>query len=107
MDRLVLDLSVNVTAMFRDPNFFRQFREKVVPLLRTYPFIRVWNAGCSTGEETYSIAIALLEEGLLSRSRVYATDINDVVLQRAQRGVFPLDRMRDYTENYIAAGGTR
>jgi len=107
MDRLVLDLSVNVTAMFRHPSFFLQFRSKVVPLLRTYPFIRIWNAGCSTGEETYSIAITLLEEGLLPRSRLYATDINEAVLQRAQQGVFPLERMRDYTENYIAAGGTR
>ena len=78
MERLLLDLSVNVTAMFRDPGFYQAFREKVVPLLRTYPFIRIWHAGCSTGEEVYSMAILLEEEGLLDRARIYATDINEV-----------------------------
>ena len=97
----------NVTAMFRDPGFYRAFREDVVPLLRTYPFIRVWHAGCSTGEEVYSMAILLEEEGLLSRSRLYATDINEVVLQQARAGIFPLERMQEYTENYIKAGGKR
>jgi chemotaxis protein methyltransferase CheR len=107
MERLLVDLSVNVTAMFRDPSFFLALRRQIVPLLKTYPFIRVWNAGCSTGEETLSIAILLHEEGLLSRARIYATDINDGVLVRAAAGVFPLAKMREYTENYIAAGGTR
>src|SRR5919112_215149 len=107
MERLLLDLSINVTAMFRDPTFFQSFREKVVPLLRTYPFLRIWNAGCSTGEETYSLAILLEEEGLLEKTRIYATDINQAVLERATSGVFPLDKMRDYTQNYIKAGGTR
>jgi len=107
MERLLLDLSINVTAMFRDPTFFLAFRQKVIPLLRTYPFIRIWNAGCSTGEETHSLAIILAEEGLLERTRVYATDINESVLMRAREGVFPLDQMRSYTENYLAAGGTR
>lgn len=107
MERLLLDLSVNVTAMFRDPGFYGTFRQQVVPLLRTYPFIRLWHAGCSTGEEVYSTAIVLEEEGLLERSRIYATDINDVVLQRARDGIFPLNRMQEYTENYIRAGGTR
>ncbi len=107
MERLLLDLSINVTAMFRDPTFFLAFRRSVVPLLRTYPFIRIWNAGCSTGEETYSLAILLAEEGLLGRTRIYATDINEAVLVRAKEGVFPLDQMRAYTENYLAAGGTR
>jgi chemotaxis protein methyltransferase CheR len=107
MERLLLDLSVNVTAMFRDPSFYREFRERVVPLLRTYPFIRIWHAGCSTGEEVYSMAILLEEEGLYDRARLYATDINDVVLQRARQGIFPLDRMQEYTENYQRAGGTR
>ena len=107
MERLLLDLSINVTSMFRDPSFYRAFREKVVPILRTYPFVRVWNAGCSTGEETYSLAILLAEEGLAERTRIYATDINDAVLARAREGAFPLERMRDYTENYIAAGGRR
>jgi chemotaxis protein methyltransferase CheR len=106
MERLLLDLSINVTAMFRDPTFFRAFREKVVPLLRTYPFLRIWAAGCSTGEETYSLAILLKEEGLYERTRIYATDINDRVLERAQAGRFPLEKMREYTENYLRAGGT-
>ena len=105
MERLLLDLSVNVTAMFRDPSFYKEFREQVVPLLRTYPFIRIWHAGCSTGEEVFSMAILLEEEGLYDRARLYATDINDVVLQRAKQGIFPLDRMQEYTENYLRAGG--
>jgi chemotaxis protein methyltransferase CheR len=107
MERLLLDLSINVTAMFRDPGFYRAFREQVVPLLRTYPFIRIWHAGCSTGEEVYSMAILLEEEGLLGKSRLYATDINEVVLQQARSGIFPLERMQEYTENYIKAGGKR
>jgi chemotaxis protein methyltransferase CheR len=107
MERLLLDLSINVTAMFRDPRFYVAFRQKVVPLLRTYPFIRIWHAGCSTGEEVYSMAILLDEEGLYDRARIYATDINDVVVQRAKSSIFPLERMQEYTENYIAAGGTR
>src|SRR4051812_9919962 len=105
MERLLLDLSINVTAMFRDPAFYVAFREKVVPLLRTYPFTRIWVAGCSTGEEVYSLAILLQEEGLYDRTRVYATDINESVLDRARAGVFPLDKMREYTQNYIKAGG--
>lgn len=107
MEKLLLDLSINVTAMFRDPNFYKAFRERVVPLLRTYPYIRVWHAGCATGEEVYSMAILLQEEGLYERSRIYATDINEVVLARAKEGIFPIDRMQEYTENYIAAGGKR
>ncbi len=107
MERLLLDLSINVTAMFRDPSFYRAFREVVVPTLRTYPFIRIWHAGCATGEEVYSMAILLEEEGLYDRARIYATDINEVVLQKAKAGIFPLDRMQEYTENYIAAGGKR
>jgi chemotaxis protein methyltransferase CheR len=106
MERLLLDLSINVTSMFRDPTFFQALREKVVPLLRTYPFMRIWNAGCSTGEETFSLAILLREEGLYDRARIYATDINDSVVERARAGSFPLEKMRDYTENYIRAGGT-
>jgi chemotaxis protein methyltransferase CheR len=107
MERLLLDLSINVTAMFRDPTFFRAFREKVVPLLRTYPFIRIWSAGCSTGEETYSLAILLQEEGLYERTRIYATDINEAVLHQASQALFPLEKMQEYTENYLAGGGTR
>jgi chemotaxis protein methyltransferase CheR len=107
MERLLTGLSVSVTSMFRDPSFFVAFREHVVPLLRTYPFIRVWNAGCSTGEETYSFAILLEEEGLYERSRIYATDFNADVLARARAGRFPLDRMQEYTQNYQRAGGRR
>jgi chemotaxis protein methyltransferase CheR len=107
MERLLLDLSVNVTAMFRDPSFFHAFRSKVAPLLRTYPFTRVWVAGCSTGEEVYSLAILLAEEGLAERTRVYATDINEAVIDQARLGVFPLEKMKEYTQNYIRAGGTR
>jgi len=107
MERLLLDLSVNVTAMFRDPGFYVVFREKVVPLLRTYPFVRIWNAGCATGEETYSLAILLQEEGLYDKARIYATDFNQAALEQARAGVFPLERMRDYTANYIRAGGQR
>jgi chemotaxis protein methyltransferase CheR len=107
LERLLLDLSVNVTSMFRDPLFYAAFRTEVIPLLRTYPFIRLWHAGCSTGEEVYSMAILLEEEGLYDRARIYATDINDVVLQQARRGIFPIERMQEYTENYIRAGGKR
>ena len=105
MERLLVDLSINVTSMFRDPTFYVALREKVVPLLRTYPFIRIWNAGCSTGEETLSLAILLREEGLGERARIYATDINEVVLKQAREGRFPLDRMQDYTRDYQRAGG--
>jgi len=107
MERLLLDLSVNVTAMFRDAGFYRAFRQIAIPLLKTWPFIRIWHAGCSTGEEVYSMAILLTEEGLYDRSRIYATDINDVVLQQAKAGIFPLNRMQEYTENYIRAGGAQ
>jgi chemotaxis protein methyltransferase CheR len=105
MERLLRDLSINVTEMFRDPSFHRALRAHVFPLLRTYPFIRVWNAGCSTGEEIYSVAIALHEEGLLERARIYATDIDETALQRARTGTFALERMQLYTENYLRAGG--
>ena len=107
LERLLHDLSVNVTSMFRDPGFYRAFRQQVVPLLRTYPFIRIWHAGCSTGEEVYSMAILLAEEGLYERTRVYATDINEGVIQQARGGIFPLERMQEYTQNYLRAGGTR
>src|SRR5947199_5809930 len=103
MERLLLDLSINTTAMFRDPTFYLRFREKVVPLLRTYPFVRIWHAGCSTGEEVYSMAILLTEEGLYERCRIYATDINEAVLQKAKSGIFPIASMQENTANYMAA----
>lgn len=107
MGRLLLALSVSVTSMFRDPDFYMTFRSKVVPVLRTYPFIRIWNAGCSTGEEAYSLAILLREEGLQERSRIYATDVNKVALERAEAGTYPLRAMQQYADNYHEAGGTR
>ena len=106
LERLLLGLSVNVSAMFRDPRFFLAFRRHAVPLLRTYPFIRIWLAGCSMGEEVYSLAILLREEGLYDRCRIYATDMNEIVLRKAREGIYPLDVMQKYTVNYLASGGT-
>ncbi len=106
MERLLLSLSVNVSAMFRDPGLYRAIRSAVVPLLRTYPFIRIWHAGCSTGEEVYSMAIVLQEEGLYDRCRLYATDMNEAVLRTARAGLFPLAAMKAYTANYLQAAGT-
>jgi len=105
LDRFLYALSVNVSSMFRDPNFYKAFRKEVVPLLRTYPFIRVWLAGVSTGEEVYSMAILLREEGIYDRCRIYATDINDFALKKAKDGVYPIELMQTYTNNYIKAGG--
>jgi len=105
LQRLIADFSINVTEMFRDPLFFLHFREKVVPLLRTYPSIRIWHAGCSTGEEVYSMAMLLHEEGLYDKTKIYATDINTNVLKVAKAGLFPLENMRKFTCNYIGAGG--
>jgi chemotaxis protein methyltransferase CheR len=107
MQRLLHDLSVNVTAMFRDPSFFLEFRTTVVPLLRTYPTVRIWHAGCSTGEEVYAMAILLEEEGLYERCRIYATDMDSTVLDHARQGIFPLSRMKEYTTNYFLGGGKR
>jgi chemotaxis protein methyltransferase CheR len=107
MERLLLDLSINVTAMFRDPSFYSALRNRVLPELRTYPFTRIWVAGCSTGEEIYSLAILLEEEGLNDRTRIYGTDLNEAVLETARRGVFPIHKMQEYTQNYLRTGGTR
>lgn len=107
LERLLVTLTVNTTAMFRDPRFYLAFRRKIVPLLRTYPYVRIWHVGCATGEEVYSMAILLEEEGLAQRTRIYATDLNHMVLGKAMEGIFPLRLMQDYTRNYLAAGGTR
>jgi len=107
LQRLLHDLSVNVTAMFRDPTFFAEFRRSVVPLLRTYPTVRIWHAGCSTGEEVYAMSILLEEEGLYDRCRIYATDMDSTVLDHARQGIFPLSRMKEYTSNYFLGGGKR
>lgn len=101
----VVHLTVNVSEMFRDPAFFRAVRELVIPVLKTYPFLRIWHAGCSTGQEVYSMAIVLHEEGLLKRTRIYATDVNEEVLRIAREGIFPAKKMQEYTANYQKAGG--
>ncbi len=105
LDRFLLGLSVHATAMFRDPSFYLTFRKRVVPLLRTYPTVQIWIAGCSTGEEVYSLAILLAEERIYPKCRIYATDISQAVLRKARDGIFPLAAMRDYTANYHQAGG--
>jgi chemotaxis protein methyltransferase CheR len=105
LQRLVEVITVHVTAMFRDPQFYRVLRDKVLPVLRTYPLVRVWHAGCSTGEEVYSLAILLEEDGLYERCRIYATDMSSGALKRAEAGVLPLSAMRDNAANYTSAGG--
>ncbi|MEF7614076.1 protein-glutamate O-methyltransferase CheR [Aquincola sp. MAHUQ-54] len=97
--------TVQVSEMFRDPTYFGALREHVLPVLRTYPSLKIWVAGCSHGEEVWSLAILLAEEDLLSRTILYATDINAAALQRAEAGVYPLDRMAGFSRNYLAAGG--
>jgi chemotaxis protein methyltransferase CheR len=104
-ERFLDGISVNVSAMFRDPGFFLAFRQYAVPVLRTYPFIRIWQAGCSLGEEAYSLAIMLEEEGLYDRSLIYATDINEVSLRQAREAIYPAELMQKYTQNYVQAGG--
>ncbi|MFL6213562.1 MAG: CheR family methyltransferase [Blastocatellia bacterium] len=104
-ERFVVALTVNVTSMFRDPKFYLAFRTRVVPLLKTYPFVRIWHAGCSTGEEVYSIAIVLTEEGIYDRCRIYATDLNESVLKQAKEGIYSLEFMQNYVNNYVKAGG--
>jgi chemotaxis protein methyltransferase CheR len=105
MERLIVALTIHVTSMFRDPGFYLAFRQQVVPMLRTYPFLRIWLAGCSTGEEVYSMAILLDEEELYDRTRIYATDLSDGVLRAARDGVFSLLHMKEYSQNYLQAGG--
>jgi len=107
LQRVVEELTVNVTEMFRDPSFYKTLREEVLPVLATHPFIRVWHAGASTGEEVYSMAIMLFEANLLHKSLLYCTDINPSVLEKAKHGFFPMDQMKQYSENYIQSGGQR
>jgi len=102
---ILQDLSITVTEMFRDPDFYKSIRTEVVPLLKTYPFIKIWHAGCATGEEVYSMAILLKEEGLLKRSQIYATDFNQLALQRARNGIYPIERIKEFTFNYQKSGG--
>ena len=105
MNRLLGDLSITVSDLFRDPQVFKAVRQKIVPFLKTYPFVRIWHAGCANGEEVWSMAILLEEEELTDRCRIYATDINEKALEQAARGIFPLRKMKEFTQNYIAAGG--
>lgn len=105
LKRFVEEITVNVTEMFRDPFFYKALRLQILPVLSTYPFIRIWHAGCSTGEEVYSMAIMLKEANLLHKSLVYATDINPDVIKKAMSGIFPLSHMKQYSENYILSGG--
>lgn len=105
LKRVVEEITVNVTEMFRDPLFYKTLRTEVLPVLATYPFIRIWHAGASTGEEVYSMAIMLHEANMLHKSLLYATDINPSVLEVARKGIFSLAKMKQYSENYIASGG--
>jgi len=105
-EKFVYEMSITVTEMFRDPSVYQAIREKVIPVLKTYPFINIWHAGCATGQEVYSMAIMLKEQGLYDRARIYATDINDAALSVAREGIYPVDRIPMYTRNYQQAGGT-
>ncbi|OPH59388.1 chemotaxis protein CheR [Paenibacillus ferrarius] len=107
VDLLLNDMSIRVTEMFRDPSFFRAFRTYVVPELRKYPEIRIWHAGCATGEEVYSMAILMQEEGLAEKTRIYATDMNEKAIESAQKGAFPLKQMQAFTKNYLDSGGEK
>ena len=107
LPRLVEELTVNVTEMFRDPLLFKTIREEILPVLATHPFIRIWHAGCATGEEVYSMAILLHEANLLQKSLLYATDLNASAIQNIQRGIFSMAQMKQYSENYIASGGKK
>lgn len=104
--KLIYGLSVTVSEMFRDPEFFITLRQQVVPYLKTYPFVRVWHAGCATGEEVYSLAILLREEGFYDRTTIFATDFNELALEKARQGIYPLEKMKEYTANYQRSGGT-
>jgi chemotaxis protein methyltransferase CheR len=100
------DLTVRVTGMFRDPEFYRTFRARVIPHLRTYPLLRIWHSGCATGEEVYASAILLSEEGLYERTQIYATDLSPGALEQAKEGMYPVDLLGAFTENYQLSGGT-
>jgi len=102
---LLLDLSINFTEMFRDPSFYQTLRKKIIPKLKALPFLKIWHAGCATGEEVYSLAIVLKEEGLYDRTQVYATDFNETVIQKAKEGIYDIEKLKMYTHNYQKAGG--
>lgn len=104
-DSFLQRITVNVTEMFRDPEFYKAIRQKVLPIIASYPSIKIWHAGCSSGEEVFSMAILLHEAGLLKRSKIYATDINPNNIDKAKKGILPLDVMKDYVSNYLHSGG--
>lgn len=102
---VIKDFSINVTEMFRDPVFYQNLRMKVIPFLKTYPFTKIWHAGCASGEEVYSLAILLKEEGLYDKTTIYATDFNDAILEKAKKGVYSTEKIKKYTQNYQKSGG--
>jgi len=105
VDQILMDLSITVTEMYRDPGFYKALREEVIPILKTYPFIKIWHAGCASGEEVYSMAIMLKEEGLYQKTQIYATDFNPVIIRQARDGIYPIHRMKEFTANYQKSGG--
>ncbi|MDP1711223.1 MAG: protein-glutamate O-methyltransferase CheR [Candidatus Nanopelagicaceae bacterium] len=105
MQRFLEQVTVSATSMFRDPGFYLAFRKAVVPLLKDQPSLRIWHAGCASGEEVYSMAILLHEEDLLDRSRIYATDLDQTTLNIAKEGIYPLGKMKEYTKDYNSSGG--
>ena len=106
-EALLMDFSINVTEMFRDPSFYRALRESVLPVLKGLSHIKLWHAGCATGEEVYSVAILLKEEGLLDNTQIYATDFNEKIIKKAKEGIYPLEKIKEYTSNYQNAGGNQ
>ncbi len=104
-NNFILNMSITVTEMFRDPKFYLAFKKHVIPVLKTYPYFKVWHAGCATGEEVYSMAIVLYEAGILDKATLYATDFNPDAIEKAKNGIYPVDHIKRYTENYMAAGG--
>jgi chemotaxis protein methyltransferase CheR len=104
-ETVLLNLSIHVTEMFRDPSFYKALRNKVIPVVKDWPFIKVWHAGCASGEEVYSMAILLMEEGIYNKTHIYATDFNENVIEKAKEGIYPIDMLKRYTHNYQQAGG--
>jgi len=104
-NHLLRHLSIGTTSLFRDPHFYRAFRERIVPILKTFPYLRIWHAGCSTGEEVYSMAILLYEENVYDRARIYATDFHEAVLEEARSGSLPSATYKEYERNYYESGG--
>lgn len=107
LKKIVYGISVPVTELFRNPQVFRYLRENIIPILRTYPHIKIWNAGCAIGQEVYSIAIMMKEEGLYDRTQIYATDLNDQALEKAKEGIYSIETIREQSRNYLEAGGTQ